>query len=105
VYTHHPRTIDELEAAITEETNATPRNMTHRVLENFRQFMENGGDHLEDSIFKPLFNVLSNNKIYLPASFFTSIPCIFKIRKAYMPQLVSAFFGAQEHHTEELHNL
>jgi hypothetical protein len=56
VYTHRPRTIDELKAAITEEINAIPLNMTRRVMDNFRERLQqcvvNGGRHLQDIIFK-----------------------------------------------------
>lgn len=56
VYTHSPRTINKLKAAMTEEIDAIPPNMTRRVMENFRerpkQCVNNRGRYLQDIIFK-----------------------------------------------------
>ena len=56
VYKLRPTTIDELKAAIRQKVNEIPRKMTQRVIENFRnrlnQCIAVQGRHLEDVIFK-----------------------------------------------------
>ena len=53
---HRPATVEDLEAAITQEINAIPRDMVQRAMVNFREKLQNcidiGGRHLSDTIFK-----------------------------------------------------
>lgn len=56
VYTHRPRSIEELKDAIRQEIAAIPHEMTRRVVDNFRerirQCVDSNGTHLIDIIFK-----------------------------------------------------
>lgn len=56
VYQHRPQTLEALKEVITQEIAAIPLEMTRRVIENFRerlnQCIENEGRHLSDIIFK-----------------------------------------------------
>ena len=65
VYKHRPTTIDELKAAISQTIAEIPPEMTHRVMENFRnrlqQCITNRGHHLEDIIYKKIYK----NKLYI----------------------------------------
>lgn len=56
VFTHRPRTLEELRAAIRQEIAAIPQDMIRRVMarfrENLQQCINNNGRHLRDIIFK-----------------------------------------------------
>ena len=56
VYSNFPPSIEQLKDAIRQEITAIPHEMTHRVIDNFRerlrQCIDNNGSHLTDSICK-----------------------------------------------------
>ncbi|GBN05156.1 hypothetical protein AVEN_182362-1 [Araneus ventricosus] len=56
VYTHKPKTLDELKDAIRLEITAIPPEMVGKVMLNFRErfhkCIENEGKHLDDIIFR-----------------------------------------------------
>ena len=56
VYTHRPRSIEQLKDAICQEIAAIPHEMTRQVIDNFherlQQCVENNCKHLTDVIFK-----------------------------------------------------
>jgi len=56
VYKLRPTTIDKLKVAIRQKVNEIPQEMTQRVMENFRNRLDQciavQGRHLEDAIFK-----------------------------------------------------
>lgn len=56
VYQHRPQTLEALKEAITQEVAAIPPEMTRRVIENYRerlnQCINNEGRHLSNVIFK-----------------------------------------------------
>jgi hypothetical protein len=56
MYQHHPQTLEALEEAITQEVAALLPEMTHRVMENYRerlsQCIDNEGRHLNNIIFE-----------------------------------------------------
>jgi hypothetical protein len=56
VYQHHPQTLEGLKEAITQEVAAIPQEMARRVMEKYRerlnQCIDNEGRHLSDVVFK-----------------------------------------------------
>jgi hypothetical protein len=56
VYQHCPQTLEGLKEAITQEVAAIPPEMTHRVMENYQeklnQCIDSEGHHLSDVVFK-----------------------------------------------------
>ena len=56
VYSNRPQSIEQLKDAIRQEIIAIPYEMTRRVIDNFReglqQFVDNNGSHLTYLIFK-----------------------------------------------------
>ena len=56
VYSNRPRSIEQPNDATRQEITTIPHEMTHRVIDNFRerprQCVDNSGSHLTDSIFK-----------------------------------------------------
>ena len=56
VYTRRPETIEQLKEAIRQEVAAIPPAMTRKVMDNFRERLQecviNNGCHLSDVIFK-----------------------------------------------------
>ena len=57
-----PGTIEQLKEAIRQEVAAIPLAMTRKVMDNFRErlqdFIINNGQHLSDVIFKSIWNKL-----------------------------------------------
>jgi hypothetical protein len=55
VYQHHPQTLEGLTGAIIQEVATIPPKMTHRVMEKYRQTLNqcinNEGRHLSDVVF------------------------------------------------------
>ena len=56
VYSNRPQSIEELKDAIRQEIASIPHEMIRRVIDNFRerlqQCVDNNGSHLTDLIFK-----------------------------------------------------
>jgi hypothetical protein len=56
VYQHHPQTLEGLKEVITQEDAAILPEMTHRVMEKYRerldQCINNEGSRLSDVVFK-----------------------------------------------------
>lgn len=56
VFSHHPRSLEELKRSIRSEIDALPPKMIHWVMENFHERLKlcvsNDGKHLTDLIFK-----------------------------------------------------
>jgi hypothetical protein len=56
VYQHRPQTLEGLKEAITQEVAAIPPEMTRRVMEKYRerlnQCIDNEGRRLSDVVFK-----------------------------------------------------
>jgi hypothetical protein len=56
VYQHRPQTLEGLKGAITQKAAAIPPEMTRRVMEKYRerlnQCIDNEGRHLSDVVFK-----------------------------------------------------
>jgi hypothetical protein len=55
MYQHRSQTLEALKEVITQEISAIPPEMTRRVIENYRerlnQCIQNEGGHLNDIIF------------------------------------------------------